>query len=82
MTKGVFDADRVIVLLPGGKGTHTELGMALAKNKKIIIHSKSPHSFSLCDETVAFYHREDVFQLTCSLINIADVVESTLVEQS
>ena len=78
MTKGVFDADVVIVLLPGGKGTHTELGMALAKNKKIVIHSESPHSFSLCDETIAFYHKEDILQLTCPLIDIVDVLWNKL----
>jgi nucleoside 2-deoxyribosyltransferase len=28
---GVFEADVVIVLLPGGRGTHAELGMAIGK---------------------------------------------------
>lgn len=29
---GVFDADVLIVLLPGGRGTHSELGMMIGKN--------------------------------------------------
>jgi hypothetical protein len=29
-SRGVLDADLVIVILPGGRGTHAELGMALA----------------------------------------------------
>ena len=76
MTKGVFDADIVIVLLPGGKGTHTELGMAIAKNKNIAIHAVSSNYFSLCDDTVAFYHRKNILQLTCPLIDVVDVLES------
>ncbi|MEN2766829.1 nucleoside 2-deoxyribosyltransferase [Ornithinibacillus xuwenensis] len=36
----VADSDVFIVLLPGGKGTHTELGIALGLNKKIFIYSK------------------------------------------
>src|SRR5688500_16566149 len=34
---GVFDADFLIVLLPGGRGTHVELGIALARSIPIII---------------------------------------------
>lgn len=75
MIKGVFDSDVIIVLLPGGKGTHTELGMAIAKNKNIIIHAVSSKYFSLCDDTIAFYHRENILQLTCPLIEIIDVLE-------
>lgn len=34
---GVVDADFLIVLLPGEKGTHVELGMALAKHKRVYL---------------------------------------------
>lgn len=76
MAKGIFDADVVIVLLPGGRGTHTELGMAIAKNKRIFIHAESSDYFSLCDETIAFYHLENIFHLTCPLVEIVNVLES------
>lgn len=33
---GVMAADLVIVLLPGGRGTHSELGMAVGTNKDIV----------------------------------------------
>jgi len=75
MTQGVLDADVVIVLLPGGKGTHTELGMAIARNKKIILHSMSPQPFALCDETVAFYHREDILQLTGTFDQVVEILQ-------
>lgn len=33
--EGVKDADVVVVLLPGGRGTHVELGAALAMDKHV-----------------------------------------------
>ncbi len=36
---GVREADVLIVLLPGGYGTHVEIGAALALEKPIIIHA-------------------------------------------
>lgn len=35
--RGVFDADLVCALLPGGRGTHTELGMAIGAGKPVLI---------------------------------------------
>jgi nucleoside 2-deoxyribosyltransferase len=36
---GVSKADVLIVLLPGGFGTHVEIGAALALGKPVILHS-------------------------------------------
>lgn len=36
--EGVLAADFVVVLLPGGRGTHAELGMALATGKPVFLH--------------------------------------------
>src|SRR5260370_18430217 len=36
---GVRDADVLIVLLPGGYGTHVEIGAALALGKQVILHA-------------------------------------------
>lgn len=36
---GVVEADFVVVLLPGGRGTHAELGAALASGKTVFIHA-------------------------------------------
>lgn len=35
--KGVLDAELVVVILPGGRGTHVELGAAIVSEKKIIV---------------------------------------------
>ncbi|KGP91791.1 hypothetical protein N780_15540 [Pontibacillus chungwhensis BH030062] len=38
---GVKEADLIVVLLPGGKGTHIEFGMGIGLNKKVILYA--PH---------------------------------------
>lgn len=37
--EAVMNSDVVIVLLPGGKGSHIELGMAIAAKKKVFLYS-------------------------------------------
>lgn len=54
--RGVVDADVVIVLLPGGRGTHAELGIALgAGGKRIYICAEELGMFHADDRTCAFY---------------------------
>lgn len=64
---GVRSADTVIVLLPGGRGTHAELGMAIAWATvvaedtgdpiRILVLSESPEiDFGEDGRTCAFYH--------------------------
>jgi len=52
---GVLSADVVIVLLPGGRGTHAELGMALAASKPIILWDEPGGAFVVDNTTCAFY---------------------------
>lgn len=61
--KGVADADVVILLLPAGRGSHIELGMALAFHKKIFVCSVDKEEFSL-ENTVNFYQLPGIVQLT------------------
>jgi len=35
----IMDADFIVVLLPAGKGSHIEFGIALGQNKKIYLYS-------------------------------------------
>lgn len=65
--RGVLSADIVIVLLPGGFGTHAELGMAIGAQKKIILHSEDGEIFTACEKTCAFYHHRNASQLVCEL---------------
>lgn len=57
--EAVMLSDIVIVLLPAGKGSHIELGIALALNKRIILHSPQGEVNDLA-ETSTFYHLEGV----------------------
>ena len=52
---GVKDADIVIILTPQGRGTHVELGIAIALNKIIYICHESDEYFQCDDNTSAFY---------------------------
>jgi nucleoside 2-deoxyribosyltransferase len=57
--KGVMDADFLIVLLPGGKGTHVELGIALGHHKRVYLYSPNEdiNDFSI---TSTFYFLEEI----------------------
>lgn len=60
MIKGVLDADLVIMLWPGGRGTHVELGAALASNKRVIIETDVEEHHIASPSTCAFYHHSRV----------------------
>lgn len=51
----VSESDLLIVILPAGKGSHIEMGIALALEKSIYLFStcKSAYNF---DQTSTFYH--------------------------
>ncbi|MHB1681500.1 MAG: group-specific protein [Bacilli bacterium] len=55
---GVQEADAVIVLLPGGMGTHTELGAALAWGKVVIVCAPDEGYFDQHSDraTMAYNH--------------------------
>lgn len=64
--RGVVSADAVVVLLPGGRGTHAELGMACALNIPVMLMADNPNSFFQPDEyTCAFYWNRNVQHYTC-----------------
>lgn len=77
---GVSNADFVIVLLPGGGGTHLELGYALAKEKKVFLHSEDPQLFELGPQTNAFYHHPNLIRLHCLLTEVSDRVHALLAQ--
>ena len=75
---GVSEADFVIVLLPGGNGTHLELGFALATGKRVFLHSEDSLVFELGPQTNAFYHHPDITCLHCPLADVGAIVHSLL----
>lgn len=57
--KAVMEADFLIVLLPAGKGSHIELGIALGQGKKIYLYSQN-NEVSNFETTSTFYHLSEV----------------------
>lgn len=63
--QAVADAELVAVLLPGAKGTHAELGMALAGNaKRVLIWSESAAPFDGTEGYCVFYHHPKAERFT------------------
>jgi len=61
--RGVVEADLVFVLLPGGRGTHIELGAALALDKVAILYSEDGEHFIIGPDACAFYHHPRVLHI-------------------
>lgn len=78
----VKSADIVVVLLPGGKGTHAELGMALGLDKPVFLHSEDPQAFDLGNKICAFYCCDGVtrncLSLDQCLVSLKDFMENSL----
>ena len=53
---GVRKADVLIVLLPGGYGTHVEIGAALALGKPVILHSPDRRTLETPYPCIFHYH--------------------------
>lgn len=68
----VREAEFVLVMLPGGYGTHTELGIALGSrsNKRIVLWSATGKEFEDGPYTCAFYHHMSVERIVCPYENL------------
>jgi nucleoside 2-deoxyribosyltransferase len=53
---GVRKADVLIVLLPGGFGTHVEIGAALALGKPVILHAPDRNTLETPYPCIFHYH--------------------------
>ena len=71
---GVREADVLIVLLPGGYGTHVEIGAALALGKPVIIHA--PDRKTLETPYICVFHYHPLVTLLVSKIDIKRVLAS------
>lgn len=56
---GIQTADFVVILLPGGKGAHVELGIALGTNKFVFLYDLGNQMMNM-EETSTFYHVDAV----------------------
>lgn len=69
--EGIRQADAVIVLTPKGRGTHMELGMAIALGKKVYLCHCDDTYFQCDDNTAAFYWLPQVNRLVGNTEEIA-----------
>lgn len=67
---GVKKADAVIIVLPGGRGTHAELGAALAYNKPVFIWGQQPEDFIQDGYTCSFYFNPNVQRVEGSALKL------------
>jgi len=73
---GVKNADIVIVLTPQGRGTHVELGMAIALNKVVYICHEDDKYFQCDDNTSAFYWLPNVKHFIGSIGELAKKMQT------
>lgn len=57
--EAVMNSDFFVILLPAGKGSHIELGIALGLVKRIYLYSPTNEIYEY-DKTTTFYHIEGV----------------------
>lgn len=60
--KGIQEADFVVGILPGGAGTHCELGLSIAWNKPLFLITEDPSLVSSSEKTCAFYYADHVYR--------------------
>ena len=73
---GVRNADIVVVLTPQGRGTHVELGMAIASNKIVYICHEDDKYFKCDDNTSAFYWLPNVKHFVGSIEELAKKMQA------
>ncbi|KAA0548167.1 group-specific protein [Bacillus sp. BGMRC 2118] len=74
--QGVQEADVLIALLPGGKGTHIEIGIAIGLNIPVYIYSESSMDDPLTSCT--FYHIEGVTLMSGNIHTLLEKVEEEI----
>ncbi|MDF2065600.1 nucleoside 2-deoxyribosyltransferase [Bacillus sp. Cr_A10] len=73
---GVMNADILVVLLPAGKGSHIEFGIALGQGKKVFLYSPNDDVRDL-ETTSTFYHLPDVEIVIGTIDELIDVIFSS-----
>lgn len=72
----VIEADFIIVLLPAGKGSHIELGIAIGQGKRTYLYSPNNEVNNFAT-TSTFYHLPEVEKCFGSIDELVDIVASS-----
>ncbi|MFC7370645.1 nucleoside 2-deoxyribosyltransferase [Fictibacillus iocasae] len=73
---GVKAADVVLILLPGGRGTHTELGLAIAAGKPVLLYDLE-NCWHDQDHLVSFYYADGVKRVTGDVTDVIEEMKMT-----
>lgn len=71
----VIEADVVIVLLPAGKGSHIELGIAIGNGKKIYLYSPN-NEIDNIETTSTFYHLPGIEKCFGTLDELVEIIDN------
>lgn len=74
-------SDFVVILLPAGKGSHVELGIAIGSGVPVFIHDTTD-SMTNFETTSTFYHVAQVVQLSGALEDIPSQIDAFLIESA
>ncbi|CAM3067437.1 nucleoside 2-deoxyribosyltransferase [Filibacter tadaridae] len=69
----VLESDFIVILLPGGKGTHIELGIALGQGKRTFLYSPNEEVKNF-ETTSTFYHLAEVEKCYGTLDELLELV--------
>lgn len=73
----IIESDLIVVILPGGKGTHIELGIALGLGKKIFLYSPD-RAVDQVETTSTFYHLPAVEKCYGTLDELVDKIAAQM----
>jgi len=69
---GIGEADVVIIMLPGGRGTHVELGIAIGLKKPIILCCDDANSYF----DSAYYSYNHIIKSTCEFDSVYELIKT------
>ncbi|QUG41866.1 group-specific protein [Psychrobacillus sp. INOP01] len=69
----VIEADIVVVLLPAGKGSHIELGIAIGNRKKIYLYSPNNEVDNI-ETTSTFYHLPEIEKCFGTVDELVEII--------
>ncbi len=78
--EAIKDSDCVIFLLPLGRGSHVELGMALACNKNVILCSENEEMLE--NDPINFYELPEITKVIGDYNNIHENIVSLLCDNN
>lgn len=71
--EAIMASDMVIILLPGGKGSHIEMGIAMGAGKKVYLHSFDEAVFNI-EQASTFYLLPEIERIIGTLDKLVEAV--------